>query len=388
MLQYGFRPTRDSDISLPGKQIVIGLKEIGRRKLQFALIALVVTLISYLVLMINGLGIGLNKQAGSAILQLDADAIAYSSSSGLSVIRSELSSQAVADVARLPGVNASSPLGYMSANTKRPNGEVVAVALLGYVPGRLGEPRVTVGRPLSQTDRMGVLVDSKFLRSSNLSIGDTLTVVNRLQTYDLKIVGEVNEGYFFFQPVVYVLLDSLREIKYGSAAVGTPEASIVLVKGKNLVGVKAPGFQTVSKRTAFANIEGVKGQQQTVDALRLFGFLIGALVVGIFFYVLTLQKIQQVGTLKALGASNAFLFGQMLVQVITVILFGALLSTAIAYATYAFLSSLPKAIPISFTLQTFVITSALFLGTGLIGLVFSLGRVSRVDPIIAIGQQQ
>ena len=52
---------------------MIGLKEIGRRKLQFALIALVVTLISYLVLMINGLGIGLNKQAGSAILQLDAD---------------------------------------------------------------------------------------------------------------------------------------------------------------------------------------------------------------------------------------------------------------------------------------------------------------------------
>ena len=367
---------------------MIGLKEISRRKLQFALIALVVTLISYLVLMINGLGIGLNKQAGSAVLQLDADGIAYSSSSGLSVIRSELSSQAVADVASLPGVSASSPLGYTSANTKRPNGDIVAVALLGYVPGQLGEPRVTFGRPLSQADRMGVLVDSKFLRSSSLSIGDTLTVVNRLQTYDLKIVGEVNGGYFFFQPVVYVLLDSLREVKYGSAGVGTPEASVVLVKGKNLVGVKTPGFEIVSKRTAFANIEGVKGQQQTVDALRLFGFLIGALVVGIFFYVLTLQKIQQVGTLKALGASNAFLFGQMLVQVIAVILFGVLLSTAGAYATYAFLSSLPKAIPISFTAQTFVITSALFLGTGLIGLAFSLGRVGRVDPIIAIGQQQ
>ena len=35
----------------------MGLKEIQRRKFQFALIALVVALISYLVLMINGLGI-------------------------------------------------------------------------------------------------------------------------------------------------------------------------------------------------------------------------------------------------------------------------------------------------------------------------------------------
>ena len=57
---------------------MIGLKEIQRKKLQFALIALVVTLVSYLVLMINGLGIGLNKQAGSALLQLDADGITYS----------------------------------------------------------------------------------------------------------------------------------------------------------------------------------------------------------------------------------------------------------------------------------------------------------------------
>ena len=71
---------------------MIGFKEIQRKKLQFSLIALVVTLISYLVLMINGLGIGLNKQAGSALLDLDADALAYSSSSRLSVIRSELPS--------------------------------------------------------------------------------------------------------------------------------------------------------------------------------------------------------------------------------------------------------------------------------------------------------
>jgi len=40
---------------------MIGLKEIQRRRLQFALIALVVALISYLVLMINGLGVGLNR---------------------------------------------------------------------------------------------------------------------------------------------------------------------------------------------------------------------------------------------------------------------------------------------------------------------------------------
>jgi putative ABC transport system permease protein len=160
------------------------------------------------------------------------------------------------------------------------------------------------------------------------------------------------------------------------------------VKGKDLVGARTADFEIVSKQTAFANIEGVKGQQQTVDALRLFGFLIGALVIGIFFYVLTLQKIQQVGTLKALGASNAFLFIQMLIQVLVIIIIGALISTAAAYGTSALLSLLPQTVPISFTGGTFLITSLLFIGTGLIGLIFSLRKVSRIDPIIAIGQQQ
>jgi putative ABC transport system permease protein len=367
---------------------VIGLKEIQRKRLQFSLIALVVTLISYLVLMINGLGLGLNKQAGSALLQLDADGIAYSTSSRLSVIRSELPSEVVMEIGLNEGVKSSSPLGYLSVNTKSIGGEIKSVALLGYIPGQLGEPETIKGKKLSIDDKRGILVNTKFLDSSNMAIGDTLTLTNRLQNYEFTIIGEVKESYFFFQPVVYLLLDSLREVKYGSNTSDIPLASIVLVKGRDLVGTKTADFEIVSKQAAFANIEGVEGQQQTIDALRLFGFLIGAMVVGIFFYVLTLQKIQQVGTLKALGASNVFLFKQLLLQVLTIIIIGVLVASGAAYGTYALLSRLPQTVPISFTTWTFLITASLFIVTGLIGLTFSLRKVSKVDPIIAIGQQQ
>ncbi|HQW51181.1 MAG TPA: hypothetical protein PL082_03915, partial [Tepidiformaceae bacterium] len=86
---------------------MIGLLEIRRRKFQFALIALVVTLISYLVLMINGLGVGLNEQAGRALRNFDADAIAYSNRAGLSVIRSELSTEVVAQIGEESGAEKS-----------------------------------------------------------------------------------------------------------------------------------------------------------------------------------------------------------------------------------------------------------------------------------------
>jgi len=367
---------------------VIGLKEIQRKKLQFALIALVVTLIAYLVLMINGLGNGLNIRAGSALLDLDADAVVYSSASGLSVIRSELPSSVVEEVGNMDGVTASSPLGYLSVNAKIPDGDIEPIALLGFLPDQLGEPKTINGEPLTSEDKQGVLVGSRFLKSSNLAIGDTLTFFNRLETYDFTIIGEVSEGYFFFQPAVYLLLDSLREVKYGVNSPDTPLASVVLIKGDDLIGTKTADFEIVSKQTAFANIEGVEGQQQTVNALRLFGFLIGAMVVGIFFYVLTLQKIQQVGIIKALGASNIFLFKQMLLQVLTIIVIGVIISAGVAYGTYSLLNRLPQTVPVSFTIETFLITSVLFIVTGLTGLIFSLRKVSKVDPIIAIGQQQ
>lgn len=367
---------------------MMGLNEVRRRKFQFALITLVVSLVAYLVLMINGLGIGLNEQAGSALRRLDADALAYAKSSDLSVIRSELSAETIDEISRLDGVSESAPLGYVGVNTGDPEGDITTAALLGYEPGSLAEPDVRQGRTLAAQDERGFLADSTFLKASGLSVGDRVTVSSRLSDYEFTIVGEIDEGYFFFQPVVYVLLDTWREVKYGAVDPELPVASVLLLKGDDLVGRETGAYEIVSKGTAFANIEGVQGQQATVDALRAFGYLIGALVIGIFFYVLTMQKVAQVGLLKALGASNAYVFRQLLAQVLTVTVLGLSVSIPLAFVTDSVLNRLPESVPIAFTGGTFVVTSALLLATGIVGALLSVRQLARVDPIIALGHQE
>ena len=138
---------------------MIGLLEMRRRKLQFGLIALIVTLISYLVLMINGLGVGLNEQAGSALRNFDAEAIAYSDRAGLSVIRSEMSAEVVSAIQEQFGKDETAPLGYLAANYRDKDGEIDSAAFLGFDPGTIGEPKVVDGRPLRADDRNGLLVD-------------------------------------------------------------------------------------------------------------------------------------------------------------------------------------------------------------------------------------
>jgi putative ABC transport system permease protein len=367
---------------------MMGLTEIRRRKFQFALITLLVTLIAYLILMINGLGIGLNEQAGSALRRLDADALAYASSSDLSVIRSELGAETVVQLSRMEGVTASAPLGYVGVNVRDQDEETTSAALLGYQPGSIAEPAVVAGETLGLEGRRGLLADSTFLKASGLSIGDRVVVPSRLREFEFTIVGEVDEGYFFFQPVIYLLLDSWREVKYGANDGEAPLASIVLLQGDDLPGRTSDAYEVVSKETAFANIEGVRGQQMTVDALRVFGFVIGALVIGIFFYVLTMQKTAQVGLLKALGASNRYVFSQLLLQVLTVTALGAIIAVPLSYATERALNELPETVPLAFTGFTFVLTSVLVVTTGIVGALFSVRQLARVDPIIALGHQE
>ena len=366
---------------------MIGLLEIRRRKVQFSLIALVVTLISYLVLMINGLGVGLNELTGSALRNFDADAVAYSDEAGLSVIRSELSEETVAAVSQGANIDASAALGYTASNYRGSDGKVNSAAFMGYDPGTIAEPHVTDGRALTLDDSAGILADKSFLDQAGLELGDEVGITIRLNSRTFTILGEVDEGAFFFQPAVYILRSTWREMKYGEGP-GNPVASIVLLHGSDLPGMDGAGYEVVSKGTAFANIEGVSGQQSTVNALRMFGYLIGALVIGVFFYVLTLQKIPQIGVLKAVGASNFFVFRQVLVQVLIVAIIGLTISLPLAFLTERLLDQLPDPVPVAFTRRTFVTTSLAILLTSIAGAAFSARQVFRVDPIIALGQQQ
>lgn len=366
---------------------MVGLREIWRRKAQFALIVLIVTLISYLVLMINGLGVGLNRLAGSALQNFDADAIAYSDKAGLSVIRSELSEETIAEVRSQADVRDAAPIGYLAASYEQKDGDSESVALMGFDPGTIAEPRVTSGEPLDAGDGDAVLVDKLFLKDSGLKIGDTVSIDLRLSIREFRIAGEVDEGAFFFQPTAFMLRSTWQELKYGGID-EPPAASIILLKGDDLPGRQYAGVEVVSKSEAFANIEGVQGQQSTVTSLRVFGYGIGALVIAAFFYVLTLQKVGQIGVLKAIGASSFFVFRQILTQVVVVSLIGLAVSVPLAYGTASALETAPDPVPVAFTTGTFVVTAALFMVTAVVGSLLSGRQVLQTDPIIALGQQQ
>jgi putative ABC transport system permease protein len=366
---------------------MIAFDELLHRKGQFALIGLIVTLVAYLVFMINALGAGLLEQAGSAIKRLDGDALVFADNANLSLQQSELSAATVSDVKSAPGVEASSSLGYVSVQPSV-DPEKGPVAFIAFEPGTIAEPGVTDGRGLQPDENGKVLADRRFLDERDLRIGDTVEVSSRLQSFTFEIVGEVDEGPFFFQNPLWGSIDDWRLLKYGDDA-RAPAATLVMVSGKGdltkVVPRAVPGTEAATPGKTFNSIPGVRPQQNTANAIQGFGLVIGATVIGVFFYVLTIQKVGQIGVLKAIGASSWFVFRQLLVQVMLISAFGLAVALPLTIVT---VNALSESVPLLIDPGSMVVAALLLLGTAVVGVVFSGRRIAGVDPLIALGQQQ
>lgn len=365
---------------------MMAFDELWYRRGQFALIGAIVTLVTYLVLAINALGAGLVDATGGAVKRLNADLLVFRDNANLSFNQSELSAESVMAVAQVEGVEAWSALGYLSVQPSR-KPEAGPAAFLGYQPGTISEPKVVRGRALAPGERGAVLADSMFLDERDVEIGDRIEVTIRLQPYEFEIVGEVDGGLFFFQAPLWGSIEDWRSMKYGDGA-DAPAASLVMVKGRPGVGdaieAAVPETEVATPQEAYEAIPGVQPQRNTANAIQGFGLIIGAMVIGVFFYVLTMQKIGQIGVLKAIGASSWFIFRQLLVQVLVISVIGVAVALPLVLVTVEFF---PEGL-LLVTRDGVLVSMALLLATAIIGVAFSGRRIATVDPLIALGQQQ
>jgi putative ABC transport system permease protein len=198
----------------------------------------------------------------------------------------------------------------------------------------------------------------------------------------------VDEGPFFFQNPLWGSIEDWRGLKYGNDP-AAPAATLVMVSGEGDLTVTVPeavpGTEAATPKETFNSIPGVRPQQNTANAIQGFALVIGATVIGVFFYVLTLQKVGQIGILKAIGASSWFVFRQLLVQVVLISAIGMTVALPLTFMT---VNALSGSVPLLIEPAKIVVAILLLLATAVIGVLFSGRRISTIDPLIALGQQQ
>ena len=109
--------------------------------------------------------------------------------------------------------------------------------------------------------------------------------------------------------------------------------------------------------------------------------IIGTLVIGGFFQIQILQKLPQIGMLKAIGAPNRLVSAAAISQIIIVSLIGVIIGTL---ATFALAVTLPSNVPVYFTTSSVTVTITTLLLIGPIGGMLSIRMAHKVEPLTAL----
>ena len=124
-----------------------------------------------------------------------------------------------------------------------------------------------------------------------------------------------------------------------------------------------------------------KPQNLTMNFMITFLFIISATVIGVFLYVITLQKKNLFGVLKAQGFTNGYLMKMVLSQTFILALIGTLIGLVLTILT-GFV--LPEAVPVEFNIVTLIVFGVVLILTSLIGSLFSVLSIRKIDPLKAI----
>ena len=144
-------------------------------------------------------------------------------------------------------------------------------------------------------------------------------------------------------------------------------------------------IEVVDRKTAYEATPGYTAQQSTLDTQRYFTFIIGVLVIGGFFQIQTLQKVAQIGMLKAIGTTTRTIALSAIVQILVVNSFGVMIGTA---GSLALSLTFPPMVPIVFTGEAVASAMLALLLIGPLGGMVSVWLLMRVEPLTALGLAQ
>lgn len=355
----------------------LALKEMRYSKLRYALVVGIMFLIAYVVFILSGLATGLNWDFKKAIVDWDSTSIVLAEDANDTFAASQIQR---GDLERVIA-DEKAPIGLYSSVLTGED-ENVSVAVFGTEEEAFLLPEIIEGTSFTEDNE---IIISKNLAEDGYQIGDKVNIGRSDE--ELTIVGIFPETSYTVSPVVYTSLDTWTQLKYSKqvyASEAEQPINIIVTNSADSSVDNAEGVELkiLSTEDFIESIPGFSAQNLTLNAMIYFLFVIATAIVGIFMYIITLQKTAIFGVMKAQGIRTSFIAKSIVGQAFIVGTIGVLLAFAAAYGT-SFI--LPSAMPFSVEISLWLLYSGILILVAVLGGLFSIRTVTKVDPISAIG---
>lgn len=335
------------------------------------------------------LGLFVGFQAATASIVENSNADIWISSKNLVSVEdgSAFAESKIYKVRSVPGIKEATKNLVTFGNWKKANGAVVGVELIGFdLNSEMLRPwNLVEGSAESLREPNAVIVDALYKEKLGITgIGETVEIGGR----KAKIVGFTNGiRTFTTSPAVFTSFKNAQDY------FNLPENQLLYILVRAKEGVDLQNLKTelqarLPDNDVYTKAEITAKQQNywmfgtgagiTVLIAAGLGLLVGVVVVAQTIYAATVDHLKEYGTLKAMGATNFYLYRVIIIQ--------AVLSGIIGYAI-----GMSVALFVSFGSQKG--TTAIILPAGLIVALFgltilmcicasivSINKVTRIDP--------
>lgn len=344
----------------------VALKDLRYARGRFALMFTVIVLVALLVGFLAALTGGLSRESTSAIVDLPAQQLAFSTAEGAApdFTTSTVTEAQLAQWGRTAGIDRVEPLGIATtrAATDARTTTVTTFGVdvdSGLVPGghRVAPGTVVLSEPASA------------------ALGDASTIMIGSQRLTVAGTSDTDDS-FSHTPVVWM---NLGDWQRSGGAPGEGVATVVALWGKPQDGV--PGMTIANPSDARAAIGSYSSENGSLRTITVFLVVISALVIGAFFTVWTIGRSGDIAVLKALGAGNGYLLRDAVGQAAIVLVAGTATGTLLAAAAAALLQG---TLPVALDPVTLAVPALLLIVAGLVGAAASVWRITRIDPHAAL----
>ncbi|MFT8372519.1 MAG: FtsX-like permease family protein [Liquorilactobacillus satsumensis] len=345
----------------------LAIREMKHDKVRYGLVISLIFLVSYLVFILTGLATGLSDLNKSAIEQWNAAEIVLDKDAQGRLPQSYLRAHDLRQIGK-KGAQLAQFSTLVKSHNYKENAQLLAIKRQEFIYKKL---------PLQEGKKFGaartVVVSAKF-KQDGFKLGDSLTIPN--SKVHLKIVGFITASSLNVAPVMYTSFETLKEVTKTRSING------VVFQHSGDKQLKLKDSRRYSIAQFIEQLPGYSAQQLTFNFMIGFLFVIILIVISIFLYILTLQKLPNFGVMKAQGIPTGFFIRNTLVQTLLMSILGVAVALGLAFVTALIL---PTQVPIKLDWNEIGIAGMGIIVMSLAGALIPIRQIIKVDPIQMIG---
>lgn len=291
-----------------------------------------------------------------------------------------------------PQIDPSVPNAYAMIIGLRPGSPMRAIGEVDYE-----NARIVAGRALSPADEgrnvaiVGKLYARERLRIADAAIREAGPVLAdktlTLSGQSLQVVGIYSTGNDFGDNHVFVPLETFRRILKPGGKLSKIRVTVDTVDHVEAVTADLQRLKGVDAVTAKEQVATARATLGSISAATVYGslllFTIGGVLVVCIMVLSTRERIREIGTLKAIGASSAEVVKQFLAEVFTLTGLGAL-GALVVSAVFAAVFRSTLDVELQIGPSTFVLIALGGLAFGALGSLYPIVKGIRLSPIQAM----